>query len=550
MNLMICLEGGLDLKRFSRKYSGLMGISITAEFIYTALTTIVPIIAGIMLDAGLQYAGDLRTIPILNIIMAAMGLMLLVILFGSIRTMARERYLKYIRTDLENYFISLFFRTNTGKARAINILHKKSDILMSNFFERRLDYVKAVVTLFIAFAYSAAVSWTALLLVAGCFITAITLNQILLAPFARRVEKYLKENEKMNRSLIGFLGAIRTVSLFGGLSFVKHRACKVLDKKIAAEKNIIKMRLVIETANSLMELLIKIVPIIILSIMYISDSISLGSALAMLMLFDKILKPIEQIAAIQQDIAKTRTIRNDLTKMIEADSGYNPCVQDYKWDEDLGISIENMSFGYGDNLVFKSASFEFRPGKKYLIVGENGSGKSTLFKLLMGEVSGYKGSIKIGGEEISGLAPCQLFAGLGMMHGGYEILYDTVERNISLSNIINEDKMREAAEFAGLRSGIRNQYLNYGGEGFSTLDLQGIALARAHYHRRPLYLFDEITSGLDPKFAQQTERRVLGFPSSIIIHISHLTDDLLDQYDEIVKIEAGKLVKLNKIISR
>ncbi len=50
------------------------------------------------------------------------------------------------------------------------------------------------------------------------------------------------------------------------------------------------------------------------------------------------------------------------------------------------ISVDNAEFSYGDNLIFKEASFAVNEGERIGLIGANGEGKTTLIKLITGEL--------------------------------------------------------------------------------------------------------------------------------------------------------------------
>lgn len=68
-------------------------------------------------------------------------------------------------------------------------------------------------------------------------------------------------------------------------------------------------------------------------------------------------------------------------------------------DSDILISIEGVSFSYGDTKVLDNITFPIRSGDFLAIIGPNGSGKSTLIKIILGLLSPSKGRIKIFGED-------------------------------------------------------------------------------------------------------------------------------------------------------
>ena len=63
------------------------------------------------------------------------------------------------------------------------------------------------------------------------------------------------------------------------------------------------------------------------------------------------------------------------------------------------IQVENLSFSYQNNKVFKNLSFSIKKEEYLCIIGKNGSGKSTLAKLLAGLIFQQEGSIKISGYD-------------------------------------------------------------------------------------------------------------------------------------------------------
>src|SRR5689334_20853653 len=60
------------------------------------------------------------------------------------------------------------------------------------------------------------------------------------------------------------------------------------------------------------------------------------------------------------------------------------------------IEFENVSKGYGDQLLIDNLSFKIPPGAIVGIIGPNGAGKSTLFRMITGKEKPDKGKIKIG----------------------------------------------------------------------------------------------------------------------------------------------------------
>jgi ATP-binding cassette ChvD family protein len=63
---------------------------------------------------------------------------------------------------------------------------------------------------------------------------------------------------------------------------------------------------------------------------------------------------------------------------------------------DQVIEVENVSKGYGDNLLINDLSFAIPRGAIVGLIGPNGTGKTTLFRMIVGEEQPDSGSLQLG----------------------------------------------------------------------------------------------------------------------------------------------------------
>ncbi|XP_021772789.1 ABC transporter F family member 5-like [Chenopodium quinoa] len=66
----------------------------------------------------------------------------------------------------------------------------------------------------------------------------------------------------------------------------------------------------------------------------------------------------------------------------------------------LVLTINNLQFGYGDNVLFRNANLTIQRGEKIAIIGPNGCGKSTLLKLIMGLEKPTAGEVILGEHNV------------------------------------------------------------------------------------------------------------------------------------------------------
>lgn len=75
------------------------------------------------------------------------------------------------------------------------------------------------------------------------------------------------------------------------------------------------------------------------------------------------------------------------------------------------VTLDNVAFGYGDNLIFEEVTFAINEGERVGLIGANGEGKTTLIKLILGELYADNGKVnKKNGLKIGYLE----------QNGGYE----------------------------------------------------------------------------------------------------------------------------------
>lgn len=78
------------------------------------------------------------------------------------------------------------------------------------------------------------------------------------------------------------------------------------------------------------------------------------------------------------------------------------------------IKVENLHRHFGGFRAVDGASLEIEPGSITGLIGPNGAGKTTLFNVIAGVLPPTSGRVTMAGEDITGLAPHDLF-GKGLL---------------------------------------------------------------------------------------------------------------------------------------
>ena len=202
------------------------------------------------------------------------------------------------------------------------------------------------------------------------------------------------------------------------------------------------------------------------------------------------------------------------------------------------IRIENLSFGYDANLpILENFNLDIKKGGKYLLTGDSGSGKSTLLKILIGDLEGYSGEIKVDGHQLMDVDSHSFIQYIDQDNYLFNTSY---KENVALWNNYANTEIAEAlnkaaADFVDdIDKVVENNGTNLSGG-----QKQRIGLARAFIQKKSVILFDEGTSSLDKKNTLLIENLLLEDNELTVVMISHHPlEENLHKFDQIISISA------------
>ena len=211
------------------------------------------------------------------------------------------------------------------------------------------------------------------------------------------------------------------------------------------------------------------------------------------------------------------------------------------------IQVENLSFSYQNNKVFKNLSFSIKKGEYLCIIGKNGSGKSTLAKLLAGLIFQQEGSIKISGYDTKNqkdLLEIRKLVGIIFQNPENQIINTNVfdEVIFGLENLATpREKIKKIAENS-LKSVALLEYKDRLTYQLSGGEKQRLAIASVLAMGTEILIFDEATSMLDPVGKKEILKlmKELNSQGKTIIHITHDRNDILEA-SEVMVLAKGEI---------
>ena len=208
------------------------------------------------------------------------------------------------------------------------------------------------------------------------------------------------------------------------------------------------------------------------------------------------------------------------------------------------ITVENLSFQYGERPILQDLSLQFKKGGKYALTGPSGCGKSTLLKLLLGWLPDYSGTILFDGSDARDFTPEQLQQQMSCIEQNVFLFNSTIRDNIILGGTFTDEQMEKALRDSALMSDLASMpdgldtIAGEGGGSLSGGQKQRVAIARALIHDRSILLVDEGTSALDQKNADIVEKSLLANPDLTLILVSHhLTPERKGQFTQVYSLQ-------------
>lgn len=360
----------------------------------------------------------------------------------------------------------------------------------------------------------------------------------LLAAFTRHVQRRMLAAQMENRRAVAAISAqvpealhnIRTIRALGLEDYMSAR----YDRRIGESYAAVEKTNFYDAVYSPVVLTLNAAVVGVVMLLSASGDarvltlfgMSVGTSVAVINYISRIFAPIEslgmEIQTIQSAMAGVKRINAFLAQPERAAQAAESAAVP-RGD----VAVDHVTFGYDGRTVLSDLSFTVKAGEQATLVGRTGAGKSTVFKLLLGLYRPEKGTVTIGGVDVSQITDRQRRSCIGCVEQHFARVPGTVLDQITLGDPrMTRDMARKAARLAGLDAAIcafPDGYDTRCTDGmFSQGEWQLLSIARAAAADPAVLLLDEITANLDA----QTEARVLealrrASAGRTVISISH-----------------------------
>ena len=284
----------------------------------------------------------------------------------------------------------------------------------------------------------------------------------------------------------------------GYLSGLSKKIRAVEKQSVAAE---LETALFVSSASMVLKLGISSVALTG-SVLLVNGSIDVLTLFLFLMAASRMYDPMQGAL---QNLAAVIAMRTNVGRMNEILEYPVQTGSETMSNQGCDIVFDHVGFAYNSGeTVLKDVSFTAKQGEVTALVGPSGGGKTTVSRLAARFWDYQKGSITVGGMDVSRIDPEKLMSLYSIVFQDVTLFDNTILENIRLGRkgatdeeVLAAAKLANCEEFAEKLPDKWNTNIGENGRALSGGERQRISIARAFLKDAPIILLDEATASLD-----------------------------------------------------
>ena len=289
--------------------------------------------------------------------------------------------------------------------------------------------------------------------------------------------------------------------------------------------------------------------------------ISVGAVLTAYLCFNQLIKPLEELHRIFDEVSECTILANDFFEMVEIPNDFS--YLDIKREvnneiTDEIINIKNLNFYYSEDeekVILKNFNLDIEKGMYIGIAGPSGCGKSSLIKSIC-KLEKADGTIILDDTNINNLNRKDIANIIALVPQNPFLIAGTIYENITygINREVSIEEVKDAARKAYILDFIEelpdrfNTIISEGGNNLSGGQRQRIAIARIFLRKPKILILDEATSALDntsEKHIQSEIEKLKKENNTTIIAIAHRLTTLKN-CDRVIVLNKGKIEESGK----
>ena len=449
-----------------------------------------------------------------------------------------------------------YFRENmTGNIhgrmnRCLEGTVKLEKLLFMDFAPAVFNSIAAIITIFITLPFVLALPMM-LVIPIGIFIVFKQIN----SQKGIRVE-LLESKSQMDGTIVELINGIEVIRISDSVDFETNRFDNKSEFLRKKEMKHHKAMALYDCLKFVNQAFFTVLIIGISTYLATKNIISVGSVLTAYLCFNQLIKPLEELHRIFDELSECTVLATDFFKMVEIPNDFSYSeISDKKENIDIEpvVQIKDLMFYYNedkDKIILDNFNLSIDKGMFLGIAGPSGCGKSSLIKAICKLEKGY-GNIIIDSKDINSLNRKDISEIIALVPQSPFLIAGTIYENIcyGIDREVSLEEVEEAAKKAYIYDYISelpdkfNSVISEGGNNLSGGQRQRIAIARIFLRKPKILILDEATSALDntsEKHIQTEIEKLQKENNTTIISIAHRLTTLKN-CDKIIVLNKGKI---------
>ena len=451
--------------------------------------------------------------------------------------------------------LSYFRKNMTGNIhgrlnRCLDGTIKLEKLLFMDFAPAIFNAIAAIITIFLTLPITLAMPML-LVIPIGVFIV---LKQIK-SQKGIRVE-LLESKSGMDGTIVELINGIEVIRICDSLDFETKRFDDKGEFLRAKEMKHHKAMAMYDCLKFINQAVFTVLVIGISTYLATKNIISVGAVLTAYLCFNQLLRPLEELHRIFDEVSECTVLATDFFKMVEIENDFSylpiKTKSENKSTNEI-INMENITFHYSENedkIILDNFNIDIEKGMYLGIAGPSGCGKSSLIKSIC-KLEKADGTIIVDDKNIDNLTRKDLSKLIALVPQSPFLIAGTIFENITygIDREVSIDEVEEAAKRAYIYdyiNGLPNKFdslVSEGGNNLSGGQRQRIAIARIFLRKPKILILDEATSALDntsEKYIQAEIEKMKQENNTTIIAIAHRLTTLKN-CDRIIVLNKGKI---------
>ena len=451
--------------------------------------------------------------------------------------------------------LSYFRKNMTGNIhgrlnRCLDGTIKLEKLLFMDFAPAIFNAIAAIITIFLTLPITLAMPML-LVIPIGVFIV---LKQIK-SQKGIRVE-LLESKSGMDGTIVELINGIEVIRICDSLDFETKRFDDKGEFLRAKEMKHHKAMAMYDCLKFINQAVFTVLVIGISTYLATKNIISVGSVLTAYLCFNQLLRPLEELHRIFDEVSECTVLATDFFKMVEIENDFSylpiKTKSENKSTNEI-INMENITFHYSENedkIILDNFNIDIEKGMYLGIAGPSGCGKSSLIKSIC-KLEKADGAIIVDDKNIDNLTRKDLSKLIALVPQSPFLIAGTIFENITygIDREVSIDEVEEAAKRAYIYdyiNGLPDKFdslVSEGGNNLSGGQRQRIAIARIFLRKPKILILDEATSALDntsEKYIQAEIEKMKQENNTTIIAIAHRLTTLKN-CDRIIVLNKGKI---------